>query len=209
MEWINGDSRQALQIVLRSAGVQGHSGVAVLRCRRSLDDAIKGEEEWKDREGWIKLRALLEILTGRDITSALEVFDDHLNRDHRQGHCRESLLVACLLTIYQYSVVLKNPMAPAVLRQRVEMAMEEFPSNSVILGLFLEGERGQGVWGRVRRVLGEDGSKAKDVVRRVEEVWIAGWDKARWRGEIERTRSGLAGAISSERYEEHFFVLLW
>ncbi|KAG6878633.1 hypothetical protein C0993_001156 [Termitomyces sp. T159_Od127] len=207
MDWLNGDSEQALQTILRSAGLQGHGGVAVLRCKRGLEDAIKGEEEWKDREGWIKLRALLEILTGRDITSALQVFDDYLNGEYGQGPCRESLLVACLLTVYQYSVVLKNSMAPSVLRQRVEKAMEEYPSNSIILGLFLEGERGQGVWGRVRMVLGESSSKAKDVARRVEEVWIAGWDKGRWSGEIERTRSGLANAIESERTRASY--ILW
>ncbi|KAG6862421.1 hypothetical protein C0995_011861 [Termitomyces sp. Mi166 len=199
MEWINGDSGRALQVVLRSAGVEGHGGVVVLRCKRGLDDVIRGEKNWKDREGWIKLRALLEILVGRDVTSALQVFDDHLNGECKKGPCRESLLVACLLTVYQHGVVLKNSMAPAVLRQRVEMAMKEYPSNSVVLGLFLEGERGQGVWGRVRGMLGESGSKAKDVARRVEEVWIAGWEKGRWSGEIERTRSGLAGAVDSDR----------
>ncbi|KAG6911532.1 hypothetical protein DXG01_011834 [Tephrocybe rancida] len=199
MEWLNGGSARALQIVLRSAGVEGQGGVATLRCKRGLDDAIKGEKAWKDREGWIKLRALLELLTGADVISALQVFDDHLFGERKKGPCRESLLVACLLTIYQYGVLLKNPMAPAVLRQRVDKAMNEYPSNSIILGLVLEGERGQGVWGRVRGMLGESGAKTKDVGRRVEEVWIAGWERGRWSGEVERTRSGLAGAVESER----------
>ncbi|KAG5718792.1 UPF0614 protein [Termitomyces sp. T112] len=206
MEWITGNSGQALQIVLRSAGVEGHSGVAVLRCKRGLDDAIKGEAKWKHREQWIKLRALLEILTGRDVSSALQVFDDHLNGECKEGPCRESLLVACLLTIYQYGVVLKNSMAPSVLRQRVELAMEEYPSNSVILGLLLEGERGQGVWGRVRGMLGESGPKTKGVARRVQEVWIAGWEKGRWSGEVERTRRGLAGAVDSERTRGSYII---
>ncbi|KAG6841933.1 hypothetical protein C0991_005113 [Blastosporella zonata] len=197
MEWLNGDSVRALQVVLRSAGVEGQGGVAVLRCKHGLKDAIKGEKDWKGREGWIKLHALLEILTGTDVSSALRVYDD--NGERMEGPCRESLMVACLLTVYQYRVLLKNPMPPAILRDRVEKAMEEYPSNSIILGLFLEGERGRGVWGRVREMLGENGGKAKDLARRVEEVWVAGWERGRWIGEVERTRSGLAGAVDSER----------
>ncbi|KAF9015505.1 NRDE-2, necessary for RNA interference-domain-containing protein [Cyathus striatus] len=84
-----------------------------------------------------------------------------------------------------------------ILRERVERGLEEYPSNSVILGIFLEGEKGEGVWGRVRGILG--GGEMKDVARRVEEVWIAGWEKGRWMGEVERTRSGLAAAVETER----------
>ncbi|KAG6818044.1 hypothetical protein H0H87_009199 [Tephrocybe sp. NHM501043] len=199
MEWLNGDPARALQLILRSAGVEGQGGVAVLRCKRGLDDAIKGEQAWKDREGWIKLRALLELLTAGDVTSALKVFDSHLIWERKKGPCRESLLVACLLIVYRYGVGLKNPIPPAVLRHRVEKAMEEYPSNSIILGLFLEGERGQGMWGRVREILGESATKKKDLARRVEEVWIAGWEKGRWMEKVERTRSGLAAAVDTER----------
>ncbi|RDB29182.1 Protein NRDE2 [Hypsizygus marmoreus] len=199
MEWIAGHSVQALQVVLRAVGVESQGGIAALRAKRGLDDAIKGEAQWKLREAWIKLRALLEVLSTSEPSAALRVFDDHLFGERKIGVRRESLIVACLLMLYHYGVTLKNPMPPSMLRQRVEKALEEYPSNSVILGLFLEGERGQGIWGRVRGILGENGGKMKDVVRRVEEVWIAGWERGRWRSEIERTRSGLAAAVESER----------
>ncbi|KAG5647613.1 hypothetical protein DXG03_008966 [Asterophora parasitica] len=201
MEWLAGNAAHALNVVQHAAGVEGSGGAAVLRCRRGLDDAIKEEPHWKEREGWIKLRAIVELLSGIDASAslALAVFDDHLFGERKKGPRRESLTVACLLMLYHYGVVLKNPMPPAVLRQRVEKALDEYPSNSIVLGLFLEGERGQGVWGRVRGELGESGGKAKDVARRVEEVWIAGWERGRWHTEIERTRSGLAVAIENER----------
>ncbi|KAF5385316.1 hypothetical protein D9615_001411 [Tricholomella constricta] len=200
MEWLTGNSTQALHIVLRAARVEGQGGgVAILRCKRGLDDAIKDEPQWKEREGWIKLRAVLELLTGTNASAALAVFDHHLFGERKKGYRHESLTVACLLMLYQYGVLLKNPMPPSVLRQRVEKAFDEYPSNSVILGLFLEGERGHGVWGRVRGALGESGGKAKNVARRVEEVWMAGWERGRWSAELERTRSGLAGAVENER----------
>ena len=197
MEWMAGHSDQALNVILRSVGVDGRSGILLLRGIRNLEAAIEDEAVWKKREGWIKLRALLELLTANGPTAALNVFDKHLRDTKKNGH--ESLTVACLLMLYQYSVKLRNSMPPSVLRERVKEALEEYPSNSVILGLFLEGEKGRGVWGGVRGILGESGGKTKDVARRIQEVWIIGWERGRWTSEIERTRSGLAAAVESER----------
>jgi hypothetical protein len=164
---------------------------------RNLEAAIENETVWKKREGWIKLRALLELLTDNGPSAALHVFDKHLL--DTKGTSHESLTIACLFMLYHYSVTLRNPMPPSVLRERVREALEEYPSNSVILGLFLEGEKGRGVWGGVRSILGESGGKMKDVARRIQEVWITGWERGRWTSEIERTRSGLAAAVESER----------
>lgn len=211
MEWVTGRSGEALNVVLRAAGVEGRGSVVTLRAKRNLEDAIKGVEgqmRWKDQEAWIKLRALLELLMGNDPSAALVVFDSHLAHGRLGQVTHESLTVACLLMLYHYAVVLKNPMPPSLLRKRANKAMDEYPSNSVILGLFLEGEKGQGVWGRVRGILGESGGKTKDVARRIEEVWIAGWERGRWEGEVERTRSGLAAAVEHERYVDVMLVVL-
>jgi len=106
--------------------------------------------------------------------------------------------------IYHYGVTLRNPIPPAILRDRVEDALQVYPSNSFLLGLFLESQRGQGVWGKVREQLGEkfvDGElKDKDVMRRVIEVWIeSGWEHGRWQLEKERVRTGLSNALQHER----------
>lgn len=204
MEWLTGHSDQALNIVLRSVNVDGRSGILLLRGMRKLEAAIEGENMWKQREGWIKLRALLELLTDNGPSAALHVFDKYLPDAKGNGH--ESLTVACLLMLYHYSVKLRNPMPPSVLRERVRKALEEYPSNSVILGLFLEGEKGRGVWGGVRGILGESGGQTKDVARRIQEVWITGWERGRWASEIERTRSGLAAAVESERTRGSYVV---
>jgi hypothetical protein len=207
MEWLAGKSDAALQVVLQCVGVEGIGGVAILRAKRNLDDSLKDmvDVPWKEQEALIKLRALLELLTSSP-TAALSVFDEHLSKDSLKGGTvmHESLTVASLVMPYRYSAILKNPAPPSVLRERVEEALEVYPTNTVILGIFLEGEKGQGVWGRVRGLLGEgpvDGrGRCKDVARRVADAWIAGWEKGRWMGETERTRSGLINALQHERY---------
>jgi len=206
MEWLAGNPEDALQVVLRAGGVEGGGGVVILRAKRNLEakfTVVEDMRRWKEREAWIKLRALLELLTTKEPAGTLAVFDSHLFGDGSMSNGslpHESLMVSCLLMLYRHGMVLRNPTPPSVLRERVERAFEVYPSNSVVLGLFLEGEKGQGVWGRVRGILGEGGGREKDVARRVEEVWIAGWESGRWEGEVERTRSGLAAAVENERY---------
>ena len=91
--------------------------------------------------------------------------------------------------LYVHGSILKNPLPPALLRERVEKAIEVYPSNTIILGLFLDAEKGQSVWGRARALFGEHPVNAllhpKDVARRVAEVWAAGWEKGAWKAEEE------------------------
>lgn len=210
LEWLAGNDDQTINIILRSVDLENvSSGVVLLRAKRALEDRAEvlvssiGEEiTMKEREAWVKLRALLEILTGKDVASMFRIFDRYLRPKDCPDVARESLLVASLVMLYRYGYVLKNPMPPTILRDRVSEVLEAYPGNSIVLGIFLEGEKGQGVWGRVRGMLGDNEmkvGKTKDVARRVEEVWIAGWEKARWESEVERTRSGLAAAVESER----------
>jgi hypothetical protein len=203
MEWLAGLSDAALKVIMQSVGVDGTGGVVVLRARRNLEEAAAAEVRWKNQEAWIKLLALLEVLT-LSTDAALSVFDCHLATLESGSVAHESLTVACLVMLYRHGNVLKNAIPPAMLRARVEKALGMYPSNTVVLGMFLEGEKGQGVWGRVRDILGEGAVGGvlggKDVSRRVMEVWIAGWERGRWEGEKERIRSGLAAAVESERY---------
>jgi hypothetical protein len=141
----------------------------------------------------------LELLNGASVKEALSIFDDQLLSMVEGSPRHESLTVASLLLVYNYRVVLNKPMPPVLLRERAAPALEIYPSNSIIFGIFLEGEKGQGVWGKVRSILGASDGKAKDVARRMEEVWVASWEKGRWIGELERTRNGLAAAVEHER----------
>ena len=201
LEWLSGESDAAVDVIVRSAGVDATGGIRILRSRGNLEEIVATEMRWQDREAWIKLLALLECLT-TSTDAALASFDRHLAGFENGSIAQESLAVASLILLYRQGTVLKHPTPPAMLRTRAEKVMEIYPSNSIVLGMFLEAEKGQGVWGRVRGLLGE-GTKDKDVARRVMEVWIPGWEKGRWHSEKERIRNGLSVAVDSERWVIH------
>ncbi|KAK2461663.1 hypothetical protein APHAL10511_006126 [Amanita phalloides] len=197
MEWLASRHEEVFNVILRSADIQERGDVAVLRAKRSLEVAFGCSTQWQERVAWIKLRALLELLTTANAKIATKIFDAHAVDEGSIEH--ESLTMASLLMLYYYSSILKNPMPPSLLRERARRATELYPSNSIVLGLFLEGEKGQGVWGNISASVGESGGKSKDVARRVEEVWIANWESGRWMDEIERTRSRLNAAVEHDR----------
>ncbi|KAJ6509410.1 NRDE-2, necessary for RNA interference-domain-containing protein [Mycena vitilis] len=207
LEWLAGNADFALKLILRSAGVEGSGGVVLLRAKRNLDDNVAAAADGQAREPWVKLRALLELLTSNGPEQALRIFDNQLLRETAGSTAHERLILGQLLMLYRHGAVLRNPAPPSILRERVEKAVAVYPSNSVLLGLFLDGEKGQGVWGKVRAMLGEGGGVEKGVLRRIEEVWMAGWDKSRREAEVERTRSGLTAAVDSERTRQS--AILW
>lgn len=200
MEWLNGDQEVALRVVMRAGNVDGSGGMMVLRAKRNLEDITNASHErWKDREAWIKLRAVVELLTASSPASALAIFDAPPPSGLRMSaEQQESLTVASLLMLYNHSSTLRNSTPPAFLRDRLQTALETYPNNTIILGMFLEAEKGHGLWGRVRNQMGQV-NKEKDITRRIAEVWTAGWEKGRWEREIERTRAGLFAAAESER----------
>jgi len=208
-----------------------------LRAKRQLDDNIQqlsasstmGQDRldqkadmksypwgWRShRVAWIKSRALLELLTS-SLLAALAVLDNHMEGIDTSSVIGmlelESLMMVSLALIYHYGVTLRNPYPPGILRKWAEKALLLYPSNSFVLGMFLEGERGQGVWGKVREQLGEvivDGEVAdKDLMRRVVDLWIeSGWEHGRWQLEKERARSGLNNAVKHERTKRS--PILW
>lgn len=223
MEWLTGQHEASQAVILRSVGVEGSLGVNVLRAKRQLEDNIQrspanttlckvGLDLWElrnPRVAWIKSRALLELLTS-SLPAALTVLDNHMEEIDISSVIGtrelESLVMVSLALIYHHGVTLRNPYPPEIFRKRAEKALLLYPSNSFILGMFLEGERGQGIWGKVREQLGEvivDGEvRDKDLMRRVVDLWIeSGWEHGRWQLEKERARSGLNNAVKHERYE--------
>lgn len=201
MEWLAGGEGQSLNVILKSVDLEGrNSGVTILRGKRLLEELTDSTapENWRELEAWIRMRVLLELLTG-SASTAIATVDKYLKRS-KCGTMHESLTTFGLLLVYYHGVILRNSLPPSVLRDRAHAAFEVYPSNSIILGLLLESEKGQGVWGRLRKTLGgSDGKMGKNVARRMEEVWIGGWEKGRWVGEVERTRNSLAAAIEHDR----------
>lgn len=206
MEWLSRKDDVALGVIIRSAGTTGTGGIAVLRTKRRLETLVQQTHRvtsWKDRVALVKLFALLELLTS-SLQSALSVIDSQVASLAPATPGHEHLMLASLILLYNHTLVLRNASPPEVLRKRAELALEEYPSNTVFLGVFLEAEKGQTVWGRVRAMLGETRANGtgveKDVARRVAEVWVAGWEKGRWEAEVERTRAGLSAAVKNDRY---------
>ncbi|KAI0094968.1 NRDE-2, necessary for RNA interference-domain-containing protein [Irpex rosettiformis] len=204
LEWHCQSKEAAIQVILRSTDTTGGGTLAVLRCKRRIEELYQGgaPERWRERQAWIKLRVLLELLTS-SIDSVIFILDAEIERLIEGTISHESLTMASLLLLYVHGSVLCNPIPPSLLRDRAERAISQYPSNTIILGLFLEAEKGQVVWGKVRLVLGETSvaglPREKDLPRRIAEIWAAGWEKGRWKAEEERVRTGLAAATQDER----------
>jgi hypothetical protein len=173
--------------------------MAFLRGRRALEATAQEIPEtlWKVREAWIRLGVLLELLVGHSLppflTAPLEA----------GSAVQESMAVASLGMLYHHNHTLKSPTRPVVLRERLEKAVDLFPNNTILLGMFLEMQKGQGVWGRVRE-LGDvsiscDMVYEKGITKRAIDIWLGGWEKGRWLWEVERIRGSLTAAIASER----------
>ena len=199
MEWLAGESEAATKVVLRAAEVEGSGGLATLRGKRAIEATVQEIPEtlWKVREAWLRLGALLELLTGNSLPSFVTA--------HLEGGtvAQESMAVASLGMLYHHIVTLRNPTRPAILRERLEGAVELFPENTIILGMFLEMQQGQRLWGGVRKLgevsFSDDPMRAKGVVRLAAEVWLGGWEKGQWLWEVERIRNSLTAALESER----------
>ncbi|KAH8120222.1 DUF1740-domain-containing protein [Phellopilus nigrolimitatus] len=212
LEWLLSRSDAALEVVLRAAGQPSEqTSVHILRAKGRLEEVCRegSTPEWRFRLRWIKLRILLELLTGT-LDSAVAVMQRLQVNEAEGKFSHESLTVASLLMVYHHTVTLRNRAPPAVLRGLVHKALEVYPSNSIVLGLFLECEKGEGVWGRVRALLSENATvslQEKSLARRLNEIWIATWEEGRWLGEIERVRAGLEAAVICDRTKGS--AILW
>jgi hypothetical protein len=198
MEWLADDSDAATRVVLRAAEVEG-LGLAVLRGKRAIEATVREIPEtlWKVREAWTRLGALLELLTGHSLPS-------FLTAPLETGTVvQESIAVASIGMLYHHISTLRSPTRPAVLRERLEDAVELFPDNTILLGMFLEMQRGQGLWGRVRKLgdvgISGDMMDERGISRRAAEIWVGAWEKGRWLWEVERIRGSLTAAIERER----------
>lgn len=203
LEWLSSHNEKALAVIFSAAHeVTSAGAVSLLRTTRWLDDAIRDSMggAWRVRLCWIRLRVLLELLTTGTLEGAMDITDGFLRDEPGGSSAHEALAVASLLIFYHHTTTLRNPSPPALLRERVHAALDLYPNNTIFLGLFLECEKGEGIWGRVREWMSEAGGsgggkmKEKSVVRRMGEVWVASWDKGRWREEVERVRSGFEAA---------------
>lgn len=203
LNWLLSNSAQALKLILKAADQPNESSnVTTLRAKNKLEERIQtSASDWNICIKWIKLRVLLELLTG-SLDAAIGIGARYMAA-HVEGQLQhESLTMAILLLIYDHTVTLRNHAPPSALQELVHRALDIYPANSLVLGLFLECEKGQGVWGRVRELLvatSQESLAEKSVSRRIMDVWIANWEEGRWLGELERARAGLEAAVTCDR----------
>ncbi|EJD55576.1 DUF1740-domain-containing protein [Auricularia subglabra TFB-10046 SS5] len=211
MEWLDGNTDASLKAIYTACAVELSGGVSALKAKRALDDRItlpQGSQDPLDERAWICLRALFELLTTGSVTAALSAFSQQHGEHGRSDAGREALEIASLLLVYHHAHTLRVPCPPAVLRERAEAALQLYPENSVVLGVFLEAERGQSIWGRVRKLYGESTAAAgrqKRLIRRLWDIWAAGRERGHYDGE--RVRQVLS--VAAVQYRSVASPLLW
>ncbi|KAG9037742.1 hypothetical protein FS837_001394 [Tulasnella sp. UAMH 9824] len=228
MEWLSGDSVAAQRVVLRAAGVQVEggkgsvSGAVVLKAKRALEgmvrerlEASKSSEVLDDLVPLVNLQALLDLLAGANPEVALGRYKLELPgpsadaKPHRHQYFLESLALASTLLVYHHTHTLRAAVPPSIFRQHCTSCIHSYPTNTILLGMWLESERGELVWGRVRGTIREvvvpERSEGVDVSRAMWTVWKEKVGEAG--SEVERARGVLARGVAGERSRAS--VALW
>ncbi|KAG9013368.1 hypothetical protein FRB90_006089, partial [Tulasnella sp. 427] len=223
MEWLTGDTSAAQKIIIRavegSASAGTISGTVLLKTKKALEVIVRervrsGEEGVKELVPLVNLQAVLELLAGANPEVALARYqlDFPLTLPpHRQRCLSESLALASTLLLFHHTHSLRATAPPSIFRQHCTSAVRPWPSNTIILGMWLESEKGETVWGRVRTTIREvvvpewSGGVVGEISRAVwavckERVGLAG-------SEVERARGVLARALNGQRSKS--CVALW
>ncbi|KAG9000242.1 hypothetical protein FRB93_012782 [Tulasnella sp. JGI-2019a] len=160
----------------------------------------------------VNLAALMELVSGSgsedDVLSAMKIYDlsaldGSLDKRLQRRLC-ESLAVASNRLLYHHTRTLRAPIPPSVLRNHVEPAVSEFPDNTLLLGIWLESEKGEMMWGRVKQKV------AEQIVKPEGEGVIptrALWGIWQGIGELGRVRNMLGRVVEGDRSRSS--VALW
>lgn len=191
--WLKDDRDEVQQILSRFLDIQGpFVGLNLLRARKNLDGRTSlYATETLQWEACIRIKFFLE-LCGTTIQGSIAIIDAAIFALDRQPSLCESLTIWLCATVYLISQISGSMVPPAVVSERVNMALVEYGSNTILLGLFLECERGLGIWGRVRTLLDDNSSigsamlTPKRLKRIAWEIWAEDWGYGRW--EPERVR---------------------
>jgi len=189
LEWLSNDAARASEVVHASCGQSTTSGIGLLKTKRALDDRLA--TPGPDRRHWVCLRALLELLTTSSPAAALNIFARVSDAEDQAP-----MDVASTLMVYHHLYTLRNACPPVVLRDHAEAALARNPENSIVLGVFLESQRGQWSLNKAQKLHAavRDGARPRRLVRVVWDIWNAG----RERGEYayQRLRQSLGSAVN-------------
>lgn len=218
MEWLQGNGEAAKALIIRFATAGQASGTVILRTKTMLAQARSstlhnlGRQVMWATDGRLhqvvafsNLSALFELLITRDVSSATSCYSlpgELSLSESSNSYLEESLAIASAKLVYNYVKVIRAPTPPTVFRTLMDGLIRNFPRNTILLGFWLESEKGETVWGRVRQMLGTSILKPSlaglEVPRLLWGVWHETCkDKASW--EVERTRNLLRRALDGER----------
>lgn len=208
--WLQESEQMAIQLLKSALGIDQESKGAMylLRGRNSLSSLLSIEREWSIRRvAIVRLQFFFHLDTGT-LENAISAFMEVADTQNIPKDTRESLYTWISVTVFRLSQRRGIIVPPPVLSTLVTKALQLFPNNTVLLGLFLECERGQGIWGRIRRFLTEEtnGTIVSQRIKRIAwNLWAEGWNYGPW--EPERVRSQLEGALNLRSNKRS--VVLW
>ncbi|KAG8747264.1 hypothetical protein FRC10_001880 [Ceratobasidium sp. 414] len=210
LEWLQGSTDAALQVLVITVDVSDTNSVDILRAKRAYDAVLEKEtsQDPAANLAFIKLRALLELLASDSLPSTLAIYDHHLRTPQFLPYTteHEALTLAATLTAFHHTRTLQRPCPPSVFREQATTAIKLYPGNTTLLGLFLESERGEKIWGRVRAAvsdivlhedLKDDMKTEVSLTRILWAVWVESWEHGHY--EPERARTVLTRAVNDHR----------
>ncbi|QRV90810.1 NRDE-2 (necessary for RNA interference) protein [Ceratobasidium sp. AG-Ba] len=210
LEWLRDEVDSALQVLVIAVGVSDISSVDILRAKRAYDAALdhSASQDPAANIALVKLRALLELLTSGSLPGALAIFNRQLQSPQFLPYTteHEALTLAATSTAFHHTRTLQRPCPPSVFREQATAAIKLYPGNTTLLGLFLESERGEKIWGRVRAAvsdivlhedLKDDIKTEVSLTRVLWAVWVESWEHGHY--EIERVRTVLTRAVNDHR----------
>lgn len=204
--WLRDEQVQAQSLLTKYLGIQGVlSGLNLLRARKNLDarmsDYKEADKQW---EAYIRLRFFVELASTK-MEDCISVIDSLLARPHVTRQTHEVISMWLCLTIFSIARLPGSMTPPTLVRDRVSISLELYPHNTVFLGLFLECERGYGIWGRVRNLLDSRyqsdsaiGGDKISLLRVTWDIWAENWGYGPW--ETERVRNKLENAVNTAGY---------
>jgi len=218
-EWLDGQDFVATRVLCSACGVPVHLSdsdmrIPILRARQAYTRALSSSSTLGEAlVPLLNAYALLELLQTHDVPHVLQLYAQQISNctflhdnDRSWGRIREAIVYSSAYLIYHYTITLRNPCPPIYLRKHVPDLIGQYPSNTLLLGMWLESERGEALWGRVRNgisdvVLGGDVSgtmKTVGVSRWLWSLWVEKWERGAW--DANRVRSMLRKAIEVPRY---------
>lgn len=165
----------------------------------------EADKQLPDVVALANMGALLEILSGGDVATALTWYQLLPGLDASRGdhvpRLQESIAIASSRLLFYHVKTLHAQVPPALLRDHTRSVIDCFPDNSILLGTWLESERGETVWGRVRQALSQKILKATteglSPTTACWGVWHETRDVSHW--EVERARALLKRTLDGDR----------